>query len=52
MDDLQFYIFLIVFQSYQDDGWVVMRRNPFLRVNKFSPQAELEFGAARSADQR
>ena len=23
MDDLQFYIFLTVFQSYQDNGWLI-----------------------------
>ena len=23
-EDLEFYILLIVFQSYQDDGWVIM----------------------------
>ena len=42
--DLWIYVFLTVFKSYQDDGWVLMKGS--------SPQAELQSGTARSAGQR
>ena len=47
-----------VFQLYKDDGWVIMEScvqwNPVydLKFKRSSPQAELESGTARSADQR
>ena len=44
-----------VFQSYQDDGRVIMKGcvqgNPFT-VEKTSPRAGLELGTARSVGQR
>ena len=44
-----------VFQSYQDDGWMIMNSsvqwNRF-RVERFPPEAEIEPGTARSVGQR
>ena len=54
MDDMRFYVFLTVFQSYQDDVWMIMKAvctgAPFT-VEKILPRAGIELGTARSADQ-
>ena len=42
--------FSTVFQSNQDDGWVIAIE-PRLRLKRFSPQTEIEPGTARSAGQ-
>ena len=50
-----FKAFPTVLQSYQDDGWMIMkdcvRWNPDT-VEKISPQVGLEIGATRSVGQR
>ena len=47
--------FSTVFQSYQDDGRMIMKDcvqwNPFT-VEKISPRAGIELGTARSVGQR
>ena len=46
--------FSTVFQSYQDDGKVIMKDTvkPRLGLKKSPPQAGLESGTARSVGQR
>ena len=52
--DCDFISFTTVFQSYQDDERLIMKGckqwNPFT-VEKISPRAGLELGAARSVGQ-
>ena len=38
--------FSTVFQSYQDNGWMIMKGTPFM-VEQISPRAELEPVSAR-----
>ena len=55
MDDLPFYILSKVFQSHQNDGWMIMKglcNGTLFAVEKISPPAGLEFGTARSVGQR
>ena len=51
MDDLRFYVLSTIFQSYQDDGPVIMKGNgtPFT-VKKISPRARLEVQLFKSSD--
>ena len=55
MDDLRFYVLSIVFQSYQDNGRMIMKGcvngTPFM-VEKISPRARIELRTARSVGQR
>ena len=54
MIDLQFYVFSTLFQSYQDDGWVIMKGcgewNLFM-AEKILTQVELKLKIARSVGQ-
>ena len=53
MDDFQFYVLSTVFQSHQDNGWVIMKGfvqwNPCLRLKRPLPQAGLEVRTTSSA---
>ena len=56
MDDLRFWFFSTVFQSYQDDGGMIIKRAvcngiPF-KLEEISPQAGLELVTPRSVGQR
>ena len=47
MEDLQFYAVVTVFQSYKDDGWMVIKglsRGPVLTVGKILPERSLNPG--------
>ena len=47
MDDLGFYVLLTVFQSYQDDVWMIMKdcaQWNSVTVEKISPRVRIELG--------
>ena len=47
MEDLQFYAVVTVFQSYKDDGWMVIKglsRGPVLTFGKILPERSLNPG--------
>ena len=51
INDLRFYVFLTVFQSYKDDDRLIMKgvcNGTQFTIEKISPRAELEFEDARS----
>ena len=55
MDDLRFYVYSTVFQSFQDDGWVIMKDceqwNPVCNSKDLLPKVGLQPGTSRSVGQ-